>query len=225
MRPPRYAVIPTNGRECLDQCLAAIRPQVDMTILVKTKEFTRYGHHHDPGLTALSDLNPEINISRWWNLGLELASEHMVQDVWELTSGVTKWDVAIINDDTIIPEGWFDAVAGQMRDKRAVAASSGSPIGMPVLHTRAGPRPLDQRMQGFAFIVAGETGIRADEQFRWYAGDDDLEWRLSSMGGVVVIPGFPVQHLHPNGQVTPEIHELIAKDMQSFVDKWGQRPW
>ena len=80
-------------------------------------------------------------------------------------------------------------------------------------------------MQGFAFIVAGETGIRADEQFAWYCGDDDLEWRLSASGGVVVIPGFPVQHLHPNAQVTPEIHELIAKDMQSFVDKWGTRPW
>jgi hypothetical protein len=193
---------------------------VDVTILVKTKEFTRYGYHQDTRLYAFQDYE-DINISRWWNNGLFMAA-YMVM---EQDPGPTRWDVAIINDDTIIPEGWFDAVAGQMRDKQAVGASSGSPIDMPVFHTRSGPRPLDQRMQGFAFILAGETGIRADEQFAWYCGDDDLEWRLSASGGVVVIPGFPVQHLHPNAQVTPEIHELIAKDMQSFVDKWGTRPW
>jgi len=223
MRPARYAIIPSNGRECLRQCVDAILSQVDHVTIVRTENVTLGWEQYITDRSGvLTVVEQGINISRWWNDGLEFVQffQHEFRE-----DRSEKFDVAILNDDTIVPEGWFDAVAGQMRDKRAVGASSGSPIGMPVLHTRPGPRPLDQRMQGFAFIVAGETGIRADEQFAWYCGDDDLEWRLSASGGVVVIPGFPVQHLHPNAQVTPEIHELIAKDMQSFVDKWGTRPW
>ena len=136
-----------------------------------------------------------------------------------------KYDVAIINDDVIVPEGWFDAVAGKMREFKAAAACSGGTTGMPVFHTHSGPVPLHTRMQGFAFILAGESGLRADEQFRWYCGDDDLGWRAAGVGGMVMIPGFPVNHLYPNQQVTPEIQVLIAEDMQRFVDKWGQRPW
>ena len=221
MRPPRYAIIPSNGRECLRQCVDAILPQVDQVEIIRTDRTTLgWEQYITEKSGVLTVVDQGINISKWWNLGLGFVGlSHGLQKQRE------KYDVAILNDDTIVPEGWFDAVAGQMRDKRAVGASSGSPIGMPVLHSRPGPRPLDQRMQGFAFIVAGETGIRADEQFAWYCGDDDLEWRLSAGGGVVVIPGFPVQHLHPNAQITSEIHELIAKDMQSFVDKWGTRPW
>lgn len=219
MRPARYAIIPSNGRECLRQCFDAILPQVDWVMIIRTDRTLGWEQYITEKSSVLTEVDQGINISKWWNAGLQWIHD------WDPEWPQSKYDVAILNDDTIVPEGWFDAVAGQMRDKRAVGASSGSPIGMPVLHTRAGPRSLDQRMQGFAFIVAGETGIRADEQFAWYCGDDDLEWRLSAMGGVVVIPGFPVQHLHPNGQVTPEIHELIAKDMQSFVDKWGTRPW
>ena len=219
MRPARYAIIPSNGRECLQQCFESILPQVDWVLIIRTDRTTLgWGRYITNRSSVLTVVDQGINISRWWNTGLQWIDDYP-------PDSPSKHDVAILNDDTIVPEGWFDAVAGQMRDKQAVGASSGSPIGMSVLHTRSGPRPLDQRMQGFAFIVAGETGIRADEQLRWYCGDDDLEWRLSSMGGVVVIPGFPVQHLHPNAQVTPEIHELIAKDMQSFVDKWGTRPW
>jgi len=218
MRIQRYAIIPSNGRECLRQCFEAILPQVDWVMIIRTDRTTLGWEGYVTGKSSVTTVADQgINISKWWNVGLQWVHDYDWQQ--------GKYDVAILNDDTIVPEGWFDAVAGQMRDKRAVGASSGSPIGMPVLHSRSGPRPLDQRMQGFAFIVAGETGIRADEQFAWYCGDDDLEWRLSASGGVVVIPGFPVQHLHPNAQVTPEIHELIAKDMQSFVDKWGTRPW
>jgi hypothetical protein len=222
MRPARYVIIPSNGRECLRQAVDAIAPQVDRITIIRTDRTTLgWEQYITDRCGVLTEVDQGINISRWWNAGLDFYGEH-----WHGLHGEgDKYDVAILNDDTIVPEGWFDAVAGQMRDKRAAGASSGSPIGMPILHRHSGPRPLDQRMQGFAFIVAGETGIRADEQFAWYCGDDDLEWRLSAGGGVVVIPGFPVQHLYPNGQVTPEIHELIAKDMQSFVDKWKTRPW
>jgi GT2 family glycosyltransferase len=221
MRPARYAIIPSNGRECLRQCVDAILPQVDHVTIVRTDRTTLGWEQYITDKSGVLTVLPEdINISRWWNGGLDfLELKHTLDE----DTG-DKYDVAILNDDTIVPEGWFDAVAGKMREMRAVAACSGG-SGMPVLHTHSGPVPLHTRMQGFAFVLAGEQGLRADEQFRWYCGDDDLGWRAAQAGGMVMIPGFHVQHLYPNAQVTPEIHELIAKDMQSFVDKWKTRPW
>lgn len=221
MRNPRYAVIPTNGRECVTDCIDAILPQVDHVIAVCTAPRMR-------GMTSWYDKiykvynEGPLNISSWWNWGLDRVVISLNEDFEEKPA---KWDVAILNDDVIVPEGWFDAVAGKMRDMRAVAACSGGTAGMPVFHTHSGPVSLDTRMQGFAFVLAGESGLRADEQFRWYCGDDDLGWRAAGQGGMVMVPGFHVNHLYPNQQVTPEMQVLIAEDMQRFVDKWGQRPW
>jgi hypothetical protein len=221
MRPPRYAIIPTNGRECVTDCIDAILPQVDHVIAVCTAPQMRGKNSWYDQIHKLYMPGP-INISHWWNWGLDAVRISVEED---LDQRPAKWDVAILNDDVIVPEGWFDAVAGKMRELKAAAACSGGTTGMPILHTHAGPVPLSTRMQGFAFIVAGESGLRADEQFRWYCGDDDLGWRAAGVGGMVMIPGFHVNHLYPNQQVTPEMQELIAEDMQRFVDKWGQRPW
>ena len=220
MRRQRFVIIPTNGRECLDRCLAAIRPQVDMVVLIKTKEFVRHGHHPDPGLVSFQDYDG-VNISRWWNDGLFAAAEAVVKQ----DPGPTKWDVAIINDDVIVPEGWFDAISGSMRQLRAAAGCSGGTGRMPVLHTQPGPVPLDTRLQGFAFIVAGEFGLRANEELRWYWSDDYMDWESRKLGGMVMIPDFHVEHLYPNQQVTAEMQVMIAEDGQKFVDLYGMRPW
>lgn len=227
MRYPRYAVIPSNGRECLWDCLDAIRPQVDMVFVVYTgrliteserDRILRYGY-------TLYEGPENPNISRWWNQGLDAVHDltdqsiQVADKVWH-----QKYDVAILNDDAIVPEGWFDVVSGTMRTMRVAAACSGG-SGMPVLHTQNQAPPLGTRMQGFAFILAGELGLRADEQFVWYCGDDDLGRRAAIAGGMVMIADFHVNHLYPNGQVNDELAAAIPGDMQRYVDKWGDRPW
>lgn len=225
---PRYAVIPSNGRECLDACLKAIYPQVDQIEVVWTggkfppdRELPE--KHNDKILYTMD--NGDKNISRWWNAGIQ-----GVEDIQryrckkDAVPQPTKWDVAVLNDDAIVPEGWFDAVAGTIRQMGVAAGCSGG-YGMPVLHTANEAPPLQTRMQGFAFILAGELGLRADEQFVWYCGDDDLGRRAATAGGMVMVPGFHVEHLYPNGQMTPELHAAIAGDMQRYVDKYGGRPW
>lgn len=219
MRYPRYAVIPSNGRSCLQDCIESIGPQVDKVIVVDTA----------PGNFLIGSTNEKVltvpfrgdkNISQWWNLGLDKARwlNQLDPSVYE------RHDVAVLNDDAIVPEGWFDAVSGTMRQFQCAAACSGG-SGMPVLHTQDQAPPLATRMQGFAFILAGELGLRADEQFIWYCGDDDLGRRAAVAGGVVMVPNFHVNHLYPNGQVTDELAAAIAGDMQRYVDKWGSRPW
>src|SRR5690349_13598614 len=162
---PRFAVVPTNGRACLKDCLMAISPQVDSTILVYTvpwKDGEVRPHPHFG--VALRDVGSP-NISRWWNEGLDICTQ-----VMDMTEGDTpgRYDVAILNDDVIVPPGWFDAVSDGMRMYECAAACSGAPNSSPVLLQRPGPVPLHTRLQGFAFILAGEKGIRANEELRWY---------------------------------------------------------
>lgn len=219
MRYPRYAIIPSNRRPCLERCLDAIEPQVDMMFVLDTSGSSASGRFKDHHYT-LADPG-DINISRWWNVGLEAAQRHVKHQA----SPSPKWDVAIINDDVIVPEGWFDAVSGAMRQMGVAAACSGGTGGMPVLNTQPVAVPLHTRMQGFAFIVAGELGLRANEALRWYFTDDYMDWESRKLGGVVMIPGMHVEHLYPNGQLTPELLAQTAADAQTFVDIYGRRPW
>jgi hypothetical protein len=208
----KFAVIPSNGRTCLEQCVEAIKPQVDEVIVIDTS-----GKVPPWMPTYIEIVEGPVNISRWWNIGLDVAA-HMAE------AENDTWDVAVLNDDVIVPEGWFDAVATSMRQYDCAAACSGG-VGNYWVWRDAKPVPLETRMQGFAFILAGEVGLRANEDLHWYFTDDYIDWESRKLGGMVMINGYPVQHLYPNGQVTSEIMEQIAKDAQTFVDIYGQRPW
>lgn len=224
MRYPRYAIVPSNGRECLTDCIDAVIKQVDKVIVVATDRQARGMTSWFDQLIILNDEGPR-NISRWWNRGLDYVhrttDQHILVDdkPWH-----QKYDVAVLNDDAIVPEGWFDAVSGAIRQMGVAAGCSGG-HGMPVLHTQPGPVDLSTRMQGFAFVLAGERGLRAHEELRWWFTDDYLDWESRKLGGMVMVPGFHVNHLYPNGQMTPELHEAIAQDAQKFVDIYGMRPW
>lgn len=199
----------------------AIQPQVDYTIIVYTVPYRDGEFRPVAGQgAALRDLRSP-NISRWWNQGFDLAKR-----VNDLSDGATKeYDVAVLNDDVIVPEGWFDAVATKMREMRAAAACSGAPAVVPIFHTHAGPVPLHTRMQGFAFMVAGEKGIKANEEFRWYYSDDWMDWESRRNGGMVMVPGYNVTHLYPNGQMTGELQVFCAEDAAKFQALWGMMPW
>jgi hypothetical protein len=200
----------------------AISPQVDSTILVYTvpwKDGEVRPHPHFG--VALRDVGSP-NISRWWNEGLDICTQ-----VMDMTEGDTpgRYDVAILNDDVIVPPGWFDTVSDGMRMYECAAACSGAPNSSPVLLQRPGPVPLHTRLQGFAFILAGEKGIRANEELRWYFSDDYIDWRARELGGMVMVPGHNVNHLYPNEQMTGELHQFSAEDAAKFKEIWGVMPW
>jgi hypothetical protein len=233
---PRAAVIPTNGRECVNQCLDAILPQVDFVVLVENGEPVPA---RDRVYKFWVPPDTGINISAWWSYGLDevrwrvnpvrMRSGPETGGESTLTRFLRverrRWDVAVLNDDAIVPEGWFDAVAIKMREMKAAAASSCAHTAMPILYTKPGPVDLFRRMNGFAFILRGELDIRPEKRLTWYCSDDHMDWLARGLGGVVVVPGFPINHLYPNGQVTEQIQRQIAEDMQEFVNIWGQRPW
>ena len=211
----RYAVIPSNGRECLYQCVEAIEEQVDQVIVVDTSIKSPHIYMNHPKIRVLG-VSGRINISRWWNIGLNYA-EGLADE-----ANAETWDVAILNDDAIVPYGWFKEVSDMMSLRGSAAGCSGQHN---ITWNSASPVPLDMRMQGFAFIVAGQFGLRANEDLHWYFTDDYIDWESRKLGGMTMTKGYPVDHLYPNGQVTSEIQEIIAQDAQVFMDLYGSRPW
>jgi hypothetical protein len=230
MTRPRYAIIPSNGRKCLDQAIEAIYPQVDRVLVTWTGDWeNRRTLPFAEGNKVLYSIwsyrhgaDEPANISAWWNNGLESARDISRYDFPDREA----WDVAVLNDDAIVPEGWFDAVSTTMREYGAAAACSCGPRATQ-LFTEPGPIAGNSNpMEGFAFILAGEKGLRANEDLHWYFSDNYIDWESRKLGGMVAVSGWPVRHLHANAQMG---HDLIARvpvDAQNFVDLYGgMRPW
>jgi hypothetical protein len=211
----KFCIIPTNGRPCLKECIEAIRWQVDEVVLVEGGPDAQMLASEFPIIRE-----PDLNISKWWNLGLNLI-EGKARD-----KGQVQWDVAVLNDDAIVPPGWMDAVSSAMREQKAAAGcSGGTAVPHQVLHQEPGPVGLITRMKGFAFVLAGEKGLRANEKLTWYFSDDHVDWMARKLGGMVMVPGLGVDHLHPNAQMTPQMQAQVAQDAADFYGYWGMRPW
>lgn len=214
----RLGVIPTNGRACVFQAIEALLPQVNYLAVVEAGP-ERTHNEYPPGVTVVPDHLTTLNISRWWNIGLNWA-EKVAQ-----ASGEETWDVAVINDDVIVPDTWLCYVADDMRTLGCKAACSGGNGNSVTIHRNPGPINIFTRIQGFAFVIAGESGLRADEDLHWWYQDDKLGADAASAGGMVMFPGCAVNHLYPNSQMTNEMHVQIAQDRAVFIEKMGYVPW
>lgn len=211
----RFAVIPTRDRPGdYADCVRAIMPQVDVIVTVaNSQEALEYSYRND------NEENDEVtgivieyltgrraaafNISRAWNLGLDACEEHA------LAAGEGAWNVAVLNDDVVVPTGWFDRLTDELA-ANVPGASGGRGYG-----------PGDKHMAGFAFVLKGEDRIRADEGFVYWFGDTSLQRQCEELGGFTVVPDLLVEHRHPNSNVKGR-ESVIAKDKQRYNSLWGK---
>lgn len=230
---PTFAVVPSFGRPCFEQAMKSVIPQVTHTYVIATESFD-----FTPGdyVDVIADFNRPKNISRWWNRGIDAAAHHA-----DLI-GASAWNVLVMNDDVIAPAGTARVLAQALRhrvinDEPCQALRAQLPVvAYPdnfqpdrprfVFHQEAGPVDLTTRMSGWFFMIRGESGIRADETFEWFYGDDDLDWRAREMGGAVMVPGCAVTHLYPNEETArrPELTARTHVDRELFLAKWGKAP-
>jgi hypothetical protein len=203
----RFAVVTTHDRpRDYADCIESLIPQADFVSTVS---------HGNPDYVwdIWRDLGPhrvscsiipyeaEIpNISAMWNIGIE-------QMRW--VAAGEPYDVAILNDDVVLPFDWFDRVTTAMRQTGAAAG--------------AVRRKNNPRMAGYAFILDGCSGLQADEQFQWWYGDDDLELRAKYAGGVALTDGPDVEHRYPNSTTVGVLAEIAKEDKKRFTRKWGHR--
>jgi len=172
-------------------------------------------------LMVVDDQEQPPNLSRLWNIGIDIAHNYFYMR--------GEWDVAVLNDDAIPPPGWFDAVSHAMRSTTALAGCShpfnALPLGQVQIHGPDAGFSVATRLAGWAFMLRGESGLRADERLRWWAADDLLSHQARQDGGLVHVGGFPVPNTGADSSTTGVLAEQAARDMQMFVEIVGCRPW
>jgi GT2 family glycosyltransferase len=143
---------------------------------------------------------------------------------------MSRWDVAVLNDDAVPPPNWFDGVASAMRDHGADAASS-DPFdqmqpGMTAAMHAGAPMSVHTRLAGWAMMLRGEwEGAHFDERLRWWFGDDELSLRAREAGGLVHVGGYPVPNTHADTSTVGVLAEQAGRDRATFVEITGRQPW
>jgi hypothetical protein len=163
----------------------------------------------------------EINISRWWNLGLDWIWE---QETDPSTGKVNRHHVLILNADARIRPQGVARLSWALDTNRGFAlAHPKAGVGIDRVHV-PGPYGLQVRMTGWCFMLTSDVPIRADEQFNWWFGDDDVEWRAAQEGGVLRVGRVEAAHL---GDGTPrgDLARIAREDMARGEEKWSIRPW
>ncbi len=223
----KVAVILTHNRpELLENCFNSIAPQVDRVIILDNASDPPVTLHHltlkpqSYVVTLLNIATQPPNISKMWNTAIDLASK------MHLSEPDSPFHIAFLCDDTVAPPGWFAAVTEAMTTHGAAAGCS-SPWGDGEVLKTAPDADITYRMTGWAFILDGSKGLRAEERLPWWWGDTDMDWKARKAGGMVMISGYPVHNIHPNQYTAsrPELSEQAGQDGLTFQEIWGWRPW
>lgn len=159
----------------------------------------------------------QVNLSKIWNMGLDRA---------EKLAGDEEFTVAVFNDDLTLPPGLVNEFADALQREGSSAVYAQPWSDLPNM-TNHDPWHLGNRMVGYAFALRGWDGLRADEDFLWWWGDSDLDWRARSKRGVCAIGVPTLIHHDPNGYTNrrPELAEQAGRDRETFQRKFGFVPW
>jgi len=146
------------------------------------------------GVNNIWDLEP-VNIHRWWNRGIDVAR----------TFGADY--IAVLNDDLRLKNNPINKIAYSMKKLNAI-------LGYPV--------PYTGHLPGYCWVLDIKSNIRADENFRWWYGDDDIKRKAMEQGEVAYVP-VEVEHLHPNHLTSNDegLLELTRADELYFKKKWN----
>jgi hypothetical protein len=130
------------------------------------------------------------NIHGWWNHGIDLAA------------GFGARYVAVLNDDLELTPGCLPKMADVLRGTGRTLAVVGDGNGM----------------TGWAWMLDVTHGLRPDESFRWWFGDNDLWLRARQHYQGTVGVDVPIRHVHPNEatSASKELQALAEADRQLF---------
>jgi hypothetical protein len=146
------------------------------------------------GVNNVWDLEP-VNIHRWWNRGIDIAR----------TFGADY--IAVLNDDLRLKNNPINKIAYGMKELKG---------------TLGYPLPYSGHIPGYCWVLDIKSNIRADENFRWWYGDDDIRLKAKEIGEVVYIPA-EVEHLHGNHltSINEDLMKLTIADKEYFEKKWN----
>lgn len=198
----------------LQEFLTHLNHPADRTVVVTTQPHPIHPDSIRPGVTVLVDHEPGINISRWWNLGLEWIAEHAEPGPYEVLCAESDTRIngrtlqQLVNNLrghrlAMVGADWFNVTPGAVEIRRDLE-----------------PGTIEHRIPGVCMLVAGELQLRFDEQFRWWYADDDFEWQHRKAGGTGLVGGTSIEH-GPGHVLTGDLADYARTDYHRFVAKWG----
>lgn len=141
---------------------------------------------------VITERGDGINIQRWWNLGIDYLTARGCDHV------------AVLSDDVVIDSGTLPALSA--------ALDTGATLAVPVT---PGFNPM------FAFMLNVSHGVRGDESYAWWYGDNQIWSDAEAAHGTVATPHAFARHIHPNEatSASPELQALADLD----ADMWRTR--
>lgn len=223
---PRYAIVPTHNRPAkLLSLVVSLGQQCDRIVVLDNastppvdEKYLQAAVPDGCTVEVICDEEQPPNLARFWNVMFARCEEVFG---WP-ADRPDVWDVAVLNDDSVVPAGWYNAAATALREhETAVVAHTGDrPIFAPDLLTDFN-FDRSRRMAPHAFVVRGEAGLRADESMRWWYFDDDFSRQAIQAGGVLGVPGPVVINSQANQSTSGVLVEQAEKDRQAFEAKWS----
>lgn len=186
----KYAVIPTGSRptEYANVIEWCTKNSVIPITITTSDEARKYA----TGITIDDD---GLNISKWWNLGLDLA----------YSKGADM--VLVLNDDVVMPNNWLTPISKAI--EQGASGASGERT------SRNG------KIAGFAFALNAKDGIRASEEFVWYHTDDFIQHACEEKHGFIIIKGLKVPNLYAFTSESMFL-EQILKDRALYNAKYNK---
>ena len=193
-----FLTLPTRGDhpEVLERVVAESMLPRDRIVIVRTDASAEV-----PLGTVVVDDFGEVNIQRWWNLGIEEACQR----------GASV--VAVVNDDIVVSADGLATLEAELHRHKATIATPGRRL---KLHRNR--IPLQPVLVGSLWLLDVSHGLRPDEAYRWWFGDDDLDIRARSrFAGIITVP-LSFLHLHAGGSTegSAKLQALVGLDQQHF---------
>ena len=158
----------------------------------------------------------EPAISKWWNAGTGLHPRPRSTPIR------SAWPSPATMSATTVP---WNALAVFLRQNNLTMVGPDHHSNLPSRIFRiADRRHCQARVPGGCWMIAGESGLRVDESFRWWYSDDDFEMqaRQVSGSGVVAGTGLVAEADTPMSELK---QQWAREDRPKFAAKWGQEPW
>lgn len=247
-----------NRHDDLAECVASIAPQVDEIIVIDNasdppvdeawiQEVADFNATTTCDVTVLVDTEQPPNLSKLWSQGIRFArakTSHQAKSHAALIGASAAlglplqatipaddvepvW-VAILNDDAVVPPGWFDAVLGAMESTDAVLGWSDPYGNLPHgvwRDRRVPPTNVYERVCGWAFVLRYPGAPMPDIRLRWYYGDSQLDVEAAASKGCVAVGGYPVANKYPGASTVGELARQSGLDRATFIQKYGEPAW
>lgn len=193
--PDIWVVVPTCGRDTLTAAIDSTGIPRDRVVVI----VTALNVDVPDGCRSIIDVGP-INIHRWWNRGIALAESHGARFV------------AVINDDVLLDADSLPTLVDAMDG--ATLASPGAPVRMtdPFKH-----HPMT--ILGSCWVLDVTHGLRPDEAYRWWYGDNKLDWDARRHGEGIARASVTFEHLAPNHLTSesPDLQSLANLDAYTWA--------